>query len=89
MVILRHIKTQQSLQKAFILAIFSFSNLSFYLELGVDRVENISVCHIDMSIIVNKHCWEVIAFNQSLAGWETAVITVQMKLPTVFLQEVM
>lgn len=51
----------------------------FYLELGVDRVENISIYHTAMSIIVNKHCWEVIFFNQSLAGWETALITVQMK----------
>lgn len=89
MVILRRIKIQQSLQKAFILVIFSSSDMSFYLELGVDKVENISVYHIDMSIIVNKHCWEVISFNQSLAGWETAVITVQMNLPAVSLQEVM
>jgi len=28
--------------------------MSFYLELGLYRVENISVYHTDMSVIVNK-----------------------------------
>lgn len=75
-----HKDSQQFLQKEFVLVILLASKMF----LGVDRVENISMYHIDISIIVNKHCWEVISFNQSLAGWETAFITMQMNPPTGF-----
>lgn len=50
----------------------------------MDSIENISVSHIDMLVIVNRRCWEVISFNQCLAGWETTFITVQMDLPAGF-----
>lgn len=57
--------------------------MPFCLKLSVDRVEIKSVSHIDMSIIANKHCWEVISFNQFPGDWET-FITLQMNPPIAF-----